>query len=290
MTNTNKMLWPYPSKDSDPWFDGFESMTAAMDASGYASREDRSILIDGGGTVSFTASTGLVTWSSAIVFLSSIAGFKLSLPAGTATLLDGQCLYVNVTRAPTGNVTLAGFVSNTVPNTDSAMLLAIRDGSAVYFRNGAQVQDGQSKTLFSSGGLAAGFKLFDVAKLGTRASHNATTPLVVGAEAFDPTIYDRSGFTKVMVFRAVAANGDVGLTNTVKLYNVTDSDLIATLSFTSTTTTKLEAVLVQGTGAGQIDPVEKIYEVRIALGAPPPGQTQTIELYAAEIIVTNTAT
>lgn len=290
MTNTNKMLWPFPSKDSDPWFDGFESMTAAMDASAYSSREDRSILIDGGGTVSFTASTGSLTWSSAIVFLSPIAGFKLSLPAGAATLLDGQCLYVNLTRSPTGNISLAGLVAGSVPNTDSAMLLAIRDGSAVYFRNGAQIQDGQSKTLFSSGGLATGTKLFDVVKMGTRESHNSTTPLVVGGDAFDPTIYDRSGFTKTMVFRAVAANGDVGLSNTVKLYNVTDSDLIATLTFTSTTTTKMEAVLTQGTGAGQVDPSEKIYEVRIAMGAPPPGQTQTIELYAAEIIVTNTAT
>jgi len=289
MSNTNKMLWPYPSKDSDPWFDGFESMTAAMDASGYASREDRSILIDGGGLVSFTASSGLVAWSAAIVFLSPIAGFKLSLPAGNATLLDGECLYVNLTRSPTGNLSLGGFVAGTVPNTDSAMLLAIRDGSAVYFRNGCQIQDGQTKPLFG-GGIASGTKLIDVVKMGTRESHNATTPLVVGGDAFNPTTYDRSGFTKAMVFRAVAANGDTGLTNTVVLYNVTDSDPVATLTFTSTTTTKLEAVLAQGTGAGQVDPAEKIYEVRIALGAPPPGLTQTIELYAAEIIVTSTAT
>jgi len=290
MSNTSKMLWPYPSKDSDPWFDGFESMTTAMDASGYASREDRSILIDGGGTVSFTASSGLVTWSAAIVFLSPIAGFKLSLAAGSATLLDGQCLYVNLTRSPTGNVALVGSVAGTVPNTDQAMLLAIRDGSSVYFRNGCQLQDGQSKSLFSSGGLATGTKLFDVVKMATRESHNAVTPLVVGGDAFNPTLYDRSGFTKSMVFRAVAANGDIGLSNTVMLYNVTDSDLIATLTFTSTTTTKMEAVLAQGTGAGQVDPSEKIYEVRMAMGAPPGGPTQTIELYAAEIIVTNTAT
>lgn len=290
MTNTAKMLWPYPTKDSDPWFAGFESMTGAMDASGYAAREDRNILISGGGTVSFTASTGLVSWSAAIVLMSPISGFKLTLPAGSAVLADGAHLCVNVVRAPTGNSSLASFVSAQVPNTDSAMLLAVRNGSAVYFRNGSEVGDGQSKTLFSSGGLQAGSSLVSMIKLSTRESHDSDTALVVGGDSFSPITFDIPGFTKTMVFRAVAANGDIGLSNTVQLYNVTDSDLIATLTFTSTTTTKMEAVLVQGAGAGQIDPVAKIYEVRIALGAPSGGPTETIELYGAEIIVTNTAT
>lgn len=290
MTTTNKMLWPYPTKDSDPWFAGFESMTGAMDASGYAAREDRNILISGGGTVSFTASSGLLTWSAGIVLMSPISGFKLTLPAGSATLVDGAQLYVNATRAPTGNLSLAPFVAPQVPNTDSAMLLAVRNGSAVYFRNGSEVGDGQSKTLFSSGGLQTGSALVTVIKLSTRESHGSDTALVCGADAFNPVAFDMPGFTKSMVFRAVASNGDIGLTNTVQLYSITDSDVIATLSFTSTAVAKMEAVLTQGTGAGQVDPVEKIYEVRIALGAPSGGPTETIELYAAEIIVTNTAT
>lgn len=291
MTNTAKMQWPYPTKDSDPWFDGFESMTGAMDASGYAAREDRNILISGGGMVSFTASTGLLAWSAAIVVMSPIAGFKLTVPAGSVTLVDGACLYVNVTRAPLGNASLSSFVAGQVPNTDSALLLAIRNGSAVYFRNGSQVDDGDSKSLFagSGGGLTSGSSIITVVKLATRESHGSNTALVVGGDAFDPVAFDIPGFSKIMTFRAVAANGDIGLTNTVQLYSLTDSDVIATLSFTSTNTAKMEAVLVQGAGAGQVDPVEKIYEVRIALGAPSGGPTETIELYGAEIIITNTA-
>jgi hypothetical protein len=293
MTNTSKMLWPYPTKDSDPWFDGFESMTTAMDSSGYAAREDRNILISGGGNVSFTASSGLVAWAEGIVFLSTIAGFKLTLPAGSVTLADGACLYVNIVRSPTGNFSLAASVAGQVPNTDSAMLLAVRNGSAVYFRNGSEVGDGDSKSLFSGGGgggLLPGSKIFEATKLATRESHGSDTPLVVGGDAFDPTAFDKPGFTKSMIFRAVAANGDIGLSNVVQLYNVSDSDLIATLTFTSTTASKMEAVLTEGTGAGQVDPSEKIYEVRIALGAPSGGPTETIELYGAEIIVSSTAT
>jgi len=290
MTSTNKMLWPYPNKDSDPWFAGFESMTGAMDASGYAAREDRNILISGGGTVSFVASTGLLTWSAAIVLMSPISGYKLTLPAGSAVLVDGASLYVNVVRAPTGNSSLASFVSAQVPNTDSAMLLAVRNGAAVYFRNGSEVGDGQSKTLFSSGGLQTGSSLISIVKMATRESHGSDTALVCGGDALDPVAFDIPGFTKTMVFRAVAANGDIGLSTTVKLYNLTDSDLIATLTFTSTSPTKMDAVLTQGTGVGQIDPGYKIYEIRIALGAPSGGPTETVELYAAEIIITNTAT
>lgn len=284
------MLWPYPSKDADPWFDGFEDMTGAMDASGYASREDRNILISGGGTVSFVASSGLITWSQPIVFMSPIAGFKLTLGAGSATLADGAVLYVNVTRSPTGNTSLSPLVASQVPNTDSAMLVAIRSGSAVYFRNGSQVSDGQSTSLFSSGGLPTGTTLIQTVKFASRETHASDTPLVVGADVFDPTSFDKDGFTKSMVFRALAANGDVALSNTVVLYNLTDADPVATLVFTSTSTTKMEAVLTQGTGAGQVDPSEKMYEVRIALGAPSGGPTDTIELLTAEIIVTNTST
>lgn len=287
MPNTSKMIWPYPTKDSDPWFENFQSMVTAMDSSGYASREDRNIVLSGGGLVSFVAATGLLSWSAAMVFLSPISPFKETLPAGSVTIQDGQRLYVNVTRSPLGGVSLSSIVANQIPNTDDAMLIAVRDGSAIYFRNGSRVLDGQTKTLFDPSG--AGIQQIDVLKLSTRESHDSVTALVVGGDAFNPTDYDKPGFARTLTFRAVAANGDIGMTTTVKLYNVTDSDLCATLSFTSTTPAKDQIVLVEGAGAGQIDLVEKIYEVRIALSAPPGGPTETIELYGAEIVVVSTA-
>jgi hypothetical protein len=281
------MIWPYPSKDTDPWFDVFESMIAAMDASGYASREDRSIILSEGGTVSFTASTGLLSWSSAIVMLSPIAAFKESIPAATVTILDGQILYINIVRSPLGNLTLSSFVANQLPNTDTAMALAIRSGANVYWRNGALIKDGQSTTLFSGGG--GGANLLESVKMATRESHGSTTPLVVGGDSFNPLDYANVGFARSLIFRAVAANGDIGMTTSVTLYNLTDSDTVATLLFTSTTPTKQQITLTEGTGAGQIDPLEKVYEVRIGLTVPPGGPTNTIELHGAEILVVNTA-
>ena len=289
MPNTNKMLWPYPAKDTDPWFENFESMVTAMDSSGYAAREDRNLLLSEGGLVSFTASSGLLAWDASIVLLSPISPFKLTLPAGSVTLLDGERLYVNVTRAPSSSASLSSYVAAQVPNTNDAMLLAVRSGSDVYFKNGSRVADGDSKTLFESAALSPGVEQIDIVKLATRESHDSVTPLVAGGDAFDPTDYDKPGFARTVTFRAVAANGDIGITTTVKLYNVTDSDTVATLTFTSTTPAKDQVVLVEGAGVGEIDLVEKIYEVRIALTAPPGGPTETIELYGAELVIVSTA-
>lgn len=292
MPNTSKMIWPYPNKDSDPWFDAFTSMVLAMDASGYASREDRSIVLTGGGVVSFVASTGSLSWAAAIAMLSPIAGFKMTLPVGSVALQDGQALYVNVTRSPVGALTLSAQVGNQVPNTDAAMLLAIRSGTVVYWRNGAASVDGVPSTLFAGGGGGGGASptLNEIVKLATRESHNDVTPLVVGGDAFNPNDYTSSGYAKVLSFRAVVANGDTGMTTHAILYNLTDGDPISTLSFTSTTPTKAQATLALGSGSGQIDLSEKFYEVRIALTATPGGPTNTIELYGAEILVVNTPT
>ena len=286
MPNTNKMIWPFPNKDSDPWFESFLSMVTGMDSSGYASREDRNIILDGGGNVSFTASTGLLQWTAPIVLISPINPYKETIPTGFVNLQDGQFFYVNVTRAPTGGISLAAFVATQVPNTDDAYVIAVRDGSAVYFRNGARIGDGETSTLFSSGGGGSGETL-EIVRMATRESHNSVTPLIVGGDAFNPTDYDRPGVTKTMYFRAMVANGDIGMTTTVQLYSLTDSEVVGTLSFTSTTPTKSQVVLVEGAGAGQVDSVEKIYEVRIKLTVPPGGPTETIELFGAEIIVSN---
>lgn len=290
MPNTSKMIWPYPNKDVDPWFDIFESMVSAMDASGYASREDRSIVLTGAGVVSFAASSGSLSWTAAIVMLSPIAGFKMTLPAGSVVLHDGQALYVNVTRSPVAALTLSTNVANQVPNTDAAMMLAIRSGSVVYWRNGAASVDGVPSSIFAGGGGGTSPTLNEIVKLATRESHNAVTPLVVGGDTFNPNDYTSSGYTKTLSFRAVVANGDTGMTTHALLYNLTDGDLISTLSFTSTTPTKAQSTLALGSGSGQIDLSEKFYEVRIALTTTPGGPTNTIELYGAEILVVNTPT
>ena len=283
MPNSNKMQWSYPARDDDPWYEKFDQMVIGQDSSGYASREDRHLTFSGGGTVSFDAGTGIVTWSSDIEILSPIAGFKIVIAATSITLADGEVGYINLTRSPTQSISTSPAVAATAPNTDNAYTLCIRNGDSVYWANGGRIADGESKSLFW--GTVPGTKSIEIAHIASRVSHNSTTPLVAGGIAFNPLDYDKPGYSRVITFRAVAANGDVGIATSVVLYNVTDSEVIATLAFTTTELAKDEVTLVEGAGAGEVDLVEKIYEVQISLDVAPGSATETVELYDAEIQV-----
>jgi hypothetical protein len=285
--NTNKMQWPFPAKDEDPWYERFEQMVTGQDTSGYASREDRHLTFSGGGTVSFDAGTGLVTWSGDIEILSPIAGFKIVVTATSITLDDGEVGYINLTRSPTQNLSVSPAVASTAPNTDNAYTLCVRNGDAIYWANGSKIADGESKSLFY--GIVSGTTTIEIPHIAARVSHDSNTPLVAGGIAFNPLDYDKPGYTRVLTFRAVAANGDVGITTLVRLFNVTDNEEVASLSFTTTEQVKDEVVLVEGGGAGEVDQVEKIYEVLIQLQDPPGSPTETVELYGAEIQVVSTA-
>lgn len=179
MPNSSKMLWPYPTKDSDPWFDEFESMVAALDSSGYAAREDRNIIVGGGGDVFWDATSSTLTWDDDFTVFSLIAGFKLTVAAGSTSIADGEILYVNVTRAPVQNASLSiGTVSN-VPNTDSAMAFAVRVGDTIYWRWGVKLEDGETANLF---GALTATGIADVYE------RSATFGVPIGASSDEATI------------------------------------------------------------------------------------------------------
>jgi hypothetical protein len=155
------MLWPFPNKDSDPWFEAFESMVTAMDSSGYAAREDRNIIFGGGGDVTWDAGTGTLTWADPIVAYSMISGFKLSIPAGFIIVPDNQVIYANLTRHPQINASLAVATASTVPNTDAAMILAVRVGNTIYWRWGSKIETGETLNLFGVPGSGGASDIYE---------------------------------------------------------------------------------------------------------------------------------
>ena len=277
MPNSTRMTFPYPSENQDPWFQKFEDFVGALDASAYAAREDRSLIIGGGGNFNFVAGTDSFGFDATLEIFSPIKGFKFSIAPTTIALTEGECVYVDLVRGPTGNTALSILTSAQVPSSDTAYIIAIRSGSSVFFRHGFELASGSTTTIFTGGGGSGSTVLW----AGGRESHNSETPLVVGAFAFTPVTHDP---VTTMVFRAVAANSDIGLTNKVRLINVTDGEIVAELSFTSTSIAKDEATLTRGAAIGEIDDPEHIYEVQILLGAAPVA-TETIELYSAELRV-----
>jgi hypothetical protein len=145
-----RLGWPYPKENQDPWFPSFEGMVTAMDASGFAAREDRQIVLAGGGTFTWDSSSGVLTWDDTIIITAAVTGFQWRVAAGNATLVNGQVLYADIPRGPSDNVTVTLEVGSKVPNTDRGLLVGIRLDGVVYFRNGKVLQNGDSLRLFET--------------------------------------------------------------------------------------------------------------------------------------------
>lgn len=156
MALTSRLRYPYPDENLDPWYDSFASFTDAIDASLYTVREDRSVVLTGGGTISFAISglDGTVAWTSTIDIVSPIAGLLLQVSPGSVALRDGEMLYAQMVRSPTVTQGISLTKTTQIPNTDNALLIAVRRENVLYWRNGRSIGDGESLSLFTSPGGA----------------------------------------------------------------------------------------------------------------------------------------
>lgn len=153
MPTSARMGYPYPAKDQDPWDATFNDFVNAVDQADFAGREDRHFMITKGGTLSFTASSGLLTWSDAIELTSALTGFLIRIAAGSLSgILEGDYLYVDLVRGPTGNIGVVLNKAQQVPSTNSAFAIGIRKDGRIYFRTGAVLGDGDSLPIFETGG------------------------------------------------------------------------------------------------------------------------------------------
>ena len=156
MPNSSRMSWSFPAENQDPWYDAFLGLVTAMDYSGFAAREDRNIVLMGGGLITFDAATDSLTWATPLVLLAPTTGFLWTIPAATISLYDGRLFYIDLVRAPQAPTSLTPVVSNQVPSTDYAFLLGVRRGSRVFFRNGAVARDGLPAAIIDDGSGGGG--------------------------------------------------------------------------------------------------------------------------------------
>jgi hypothetical protein len=147
MPNSSRMKWPYPTDKQNPWYEAFKGFIAALDASGFASREDRHLIIGGGGTISWTVPT--FSWTTSILISGGLTGFLWEVPSGSVTVADGQVVYVTLSRGPTATTVVSIGVANQAPSSDQALVIAIRIGTRIYLRSGVSITSGGSITEFS---------------------------------------------------------------------------------------------------------------------------------------------
>lgn len=150
MPTTPRNSWPTPQEGENPFFQAFETMAAAIDATVHAGREDAQTVLTGGGTVAWDAGTDMLSWSATIEIPATMAGFLWQLPAGSIAIEDGEALYTTLTHAPLSNITVTAAAASQVPVGDAYFLLGFRRGTRIYFRNGKVINDGEASALFGS--------------------------------------------------------------------------------------------------------------------------------------------
>lgn len=162
MPITNRMAIPFPSENQDPFYEQFVGMVDALDASLYAGREDRQVVLMDGGVFTFVvdpgSGLGTLTWTSTISIAAPITGFLWFISAGSLALLEGEVFYVNIPRAPLTNVSVTARQAAQVPSSDADLLIGIRRGDRFYFRNGRGIATGETISVLevSSGGVSGG--------------------------------------------------------------------------------------------------------------------------------------
>jgi hypothetical protein len=163
-----RLVLPYPSAEDDPWFDAFRDFVNAIDAVGYASREDRHAVLAEGGVINWTAPT--FSWASALMITAPITGFLWQIPAGNIDIANGETAYVTLSRAPGSNTNVAIVASSTVPSTNDAFAIATRIGDRLYVRNGLLLNNTDAVTNIGS---AQGVG-------GAGGANPRTAPIIVG--------------------------------------------------------------------------------------------------------------
>jgi len=214
------MKWSIPNEDADPWYARFTDLINELDQSVYASREDRNLVLMGGGDISWTLSTSTLSWSQPIRVFSPISGLQCIIPAGSAVLdQDGKLLHAPLVRYPTGaNKTLTPAVASQVPGAaepNSQLLFAVRWNSFIYWRNGLVLSDGMTITdfasAFSPGGDLSGSASSQTV-VGIQGLPVDPTPPTVGQTyKWDGSAWvpgdDLAGIISVLVFRPTGVQG-----------------------------------------------------------------------------------
>lgn len=152
-----RMSWPFPSREDEPWYDRFVDFVRSMDASGFASREDRNLILSGGGTLTWTGSA--LTWTEAFRVFSPSTGFYTLIAATTIAVADGQVIRAEIVRHPGQNNSVAAEAAAFALNTDNSLVLGLRVGSSFHFRSGQAIQSGttvDAEDFFAGGGGGGG--------------------------------------------------------------------------------------------------------------------------------------
>lgn len=136
MPQTPRMGYLYGAEEQDPWYDIHVAFMNQLDNDQYASFEDPSLILRGGGNISLDAVANELTWTAKFELMSMLTGGIMTIQPATLTgFEDGKVAYVEISRPLIGVKTGTLAVADNIGGNRNYVFIALRRGSVVYFRN-----------------------------------------------------------------------------------------------------------------------------------------------------------
>lgn len=286
MASTEQLKHPIPDANRLEWYDQFLAFASSIDEADYSARDDRNVVIFGGGTFAVSA-FGNVTWTEDVTFRHGTSGFNGTLSSDAVGILlgDGDWVYADLVRGPAGAYPLTPVkASGALPATNKAYALMARFGNVVWIRHlGFVILGGAISTTNTQ--INVGEKLITVVPLVVKGTQGEGL-LAMGRLRLNVADYALANATMTLNLRVEWQVSEDLLDADFEFYDATSGDVLKASSATSSDQpAAFEAVFVP------VDVVsDRVYELRAGLdplGAPYTPDQEVIVWHAA-IEVINT--
>lgn len=163
MASTPLLKIPYPERNAEPFYEAFVAMVEALDRMLTGAKEDRNLILGGGGRITWQlapgGASGELAWSAPLEVYTPTTGLLETIPAGSVQIQEGQVAYVRVIRQPQTSPTLAPLVASRIDldaGQGDPYVLGIRRGDRVFLRTGHSLGDGEALDNLAPPGELAG--------------------------------------------------------------------------------------------------------------------------------------
>jgi len=152
--------YPIPSEFDEPYFASAKSYFLATDMADWALSENDNFIWAGGGSFSWFATTGTLTWAETVEIRSKTTVWKTNIlgppaPGGQIVLQDGECAFFKHPRLQISDQSpqlVIGPITQ-IPGArlHDITLFATRVGTTIFFADGKSLKDGESGEIFGGG-------------------------------------------------------------------------------------------------------------------------------------------
>lgn len=151
---TERLEIQYPEEFDEPYFDTFVSTMNSIDLSAFAAILNTNTIVTGGGAFEWDLNNEELSWNEVIKIRSIHFGFYTEVEIDTVSLDGNWIVYTEIARLNKETVNVQAGVANQLSpqkeNYPEILVLAIREGDNIIFRNGRVIEPGGSKNIFSN--------------------------------------------------------------------------------------------------------------------------------------------